>query len=163
VHLYQELLNNSRRQSQPDFALDALFEFRRWLRFERVYLLRNKNFENASRMNLVTQIATSWSMEKLLGFGIRLRNYIGTAVGVALSFATFNSIYSVQLGLEGSKGSPLSFVDSLYFTIITLTTIGYGDITPTTPFGRLFVAGEGIFGFVLFAILASMVYRKILP
>lgn len=40
VHLYQELLNNSRRQSQPDFAQDALFRFRQWLRFQSIYMLR---------------------------------------------------------------------------------------------------------------------------
>lgn len=31
-----------------------------------------------------------------------------------------------------------SFVDSLYFSIITLTTIGYGDFSPQTTYGKLF-------------------------
>jgi voltage-gated potassium channel Kch len=31
-----------------------------------------------------------------------------------------------------------SWLDSLYFTIITITTVGYGDMTPTTPLGKLF-------------------------
>jgi voltage-gated potassium channel Kch len=26
-----------------------------------------------------------------------------------------------------------SWIDSLYFTVITLATVGYGDLTPTTP------------------------------
>lgn len=29
-------------------------------------------------------------------------------------------------------------LDALYFTIITLTTIGYGDITPQTDAGKIF-------------------------
>lgn len=33
----------------------------------------------------------------------------------------------------------LSFIEALYFTVITLTTIGYGDINPTTgPAGEIF-------------------------
>ena len=31
-----------------------------------------------------------------------------------------------------------SWIDSLYFSVITLTTIGYGDITPQTDTGKLF-------------------------
>lgn len=47
-----------------------------------------------------------------------------------------------------------SWIDSLYFSIITLTTVGYGDLSPSTPFSKLFtcfyiLSGVGIiFGFM---------------
>lgn len=31
-----------------------------------------------------------------------------------------------------------SYVDSLYFTAMTVTTVGYGDLVPTTPESKLF-------------------------
>ena len=32
----------------------------------------------------------------------------------------------------------LSWLDSVYFTVVTLTTVGYGDISPTTGAGKVF-------------------------
>lgn len=32
----------------------------------------------------------------------------------------------------------LSWVNSFYFCVVTLATVGYGDITPKTDFGKLF-------------------------
>lgn len=31
-----------------------------------------------------------------------------------------------------------SWIDSIYFTVITLTTVGYGDFSPQTDTGKIF-------------------------
>lgn len=31
-----------------------------------------------------------------------------------------------------------SWLNSLYFSVTTLSTVGYGDLTPTTNFGKIF-------------------------
>ena len=47
-----------------------------------------------------------------------------------------------------------SVIDSIYFCIMTLSTVGYGDLHPTTPLSKIFtmiflIAGAGVFvGFV---------------
>ncbi len=52
-----------------------------------------------------------------------------------------------------------SWVDALYFTVSTLTTTGYGDITLTDPLGRLFTVFTMIFGVALFLRLAQSIFR----
>ncbi|MFZ2995122.1 potassium channel family protein [Sphingobium sp.] len=43
-------------------------------------------------------------------------------------------------GLRDNLDNQISFVDVLYFTTVTVTTVGYGDIVPVTPEARLFEA-----------------------
>jgi voltage-gated potassium channel len=40
----------------------------------------------------------------------------------------------------------LSWLDAYYFSVVTLTTIGYGDIVPHTAVGKVFTTLYAIFG-----------------
>ncbi len=50
------------------------------------------------------------------------------------------------------------YLDALYFTVATLTTTGYGDITPTTPFGKLLAVLMMLIGVALFIRLARAMF-----
>lgn len=52
-----------------------------------------------------------------------------------------------------------SWVDSLYFSFITLTTIGYGDITPQTDAGKIFTMFYVIVGLGLILAFIQVVYQ----
>lgn len=56
----------------------------------------------------------------------------------------------------------LSWINSLYFCVITLTTIGYGDIVPTTDVGKLFTVFYVLVGISLLAGVANYLIRHAL-
>jgi hypothetical protein len=54
---------------------------------------------------------------------------------------------------------PLVFFDAVYFSAMTFTTVGFGDITPVGPI-RFLSGTEAITGFVLIGWTASFTYLE---
>ena len=48
-----------------------------------------------------------------------------------------------------------SLLDSLYFSVVTLATVGFGDLTPTTDLAKLFTVGYITVGIGIVAAFAS--------
>ena len=94
--------------------------------------------------------------------------------GIRFSYAQFVVVLSFILALlYGVIGSYLlrdefqglkTWTDAVYFTIVTYSTVGYGDITPVTESARLFVSsmifiGLGAFAGILTFIVSALVQR----
>lgn len=50
-----------------------------------------------------------------------------------------------------------SFLDALYWSTVTLTTVGYGDLTPVTDLGRIVSMVSAIFGVIIIALPSGVV------
>jgi len=60
---------------------------------------------------------------------------IALALGLLLLVVVI--VYADRGGYHDSAGGPLSLLDSLYYATVSITTTGYGDITPVTAGARL--------------------------
>jgi hypothetical protein len=52
------------------------------------------------------------------------------------------------------------FYDQLYFSFVTMGTVGYGDLLPKTPFAKSFSTLIGVAGQLYVAIIISMLIGK---
>ena len=65
----------------------------------------------------------------------------------------FNPKAFSNIAAEGF--SPAAIVDLAYFSFVTLTTVGYGDITPISRSVRMFVVTEAILGQIYLTVLVA--------
>ena len=56
---------------------------------------------------------------------------------------------------EGIRGTATTRADLIYFSLITMTTIGYGDIAPKSPPARIFAALQGLLAQLYLAIIIA--------
>ena len=82
-------------------------------------------------------------------------------------FLFFIVILCIILGtvmylIEGDKDSGFTSIpESVYWAIVTLTTVGYGDIAPVTPLGQLIASVIMIMGYGIIAIPTGIVTAEL--
>ncbi|HZU48877.1 MAG TPA: potassium channel family protein [Mycobacterium sp.] len=59
------------------------------------------------------------------------------AIAVVVLLAAALVVYLGRGGYRDLKGGPLTFLDCVYYATVSLSTTGYGDITPITEYTRL--------------------------
>jgi Ion channel len=105
---------------------------------------------------------------------VRIDDILGTLCGYLLAAIAWANLYSaIELATPGAfalTGPIQSELDSwygreatfTYFSLSTMTTIGYGDITPVAPAARSASVLQGVFGqFYIAVIVAQLVGSKL--
>ena len=69
-------------------------------------------------------------------------------------------MYMVESGHPDTRFTDLG--TSVYWAIVTMTTVGYGDITPVTPIGRLLSAFVMLLGYTIIAVPTGIVTATII-
>jgi uncharacterized protein YjbI with pentapeptide repeats len=117
--------------------------------------------------------ASRWVME----YGSNAWRIVGISMGVILLFAFLYPISGTLLDTAANKSigwwineptdikNPLLFLTtvylrSLYFSIITFATLGFGDIQPIGPWTRALAAVETLIGSLLIALLVFVLSRS---
>ena len=103
---------------------------------------------------------------------MKLTRYVGAAnrfivalkasrakVAVFLFFIVILCIIlgSIMYIVEGETNGFTNIPKSIYWAIVTLTTVGFGDITPQTPLGQLIASVIMILGYAIIAIPTGIV------
>ena len=75
-------------------------------------------------------------------------------VSLLISLFASSAIYILEHEAQPDKFN--SIPEAMYWSIITLTSVGYGDYYPVTPLGQFFASAAAIIGVVLVALPTGM-------
>jgi hypothetical protein len=131
----------------------------RWLSFG-IRSLRAELWDDAATILAITVIAVIL-LAQIFRSGrvthVRIQGSI--AVYLLFGIAWAHAYHVVNLLHPGSfsetGGSMTSPADWIYFSFITLTTVGYGDITPVGTLARALAIGEALVGQLYLAIMVA--------
>lgn len=73
---------------------------------------------------------------------------LGIYLFVILLFSLLYWFFNIPFNHE-DKISPLCFSDSLYFSVVTITTLGYGDISPYGGIAKFLTGSEAVSGILI--------------
>ena len=80
----------------------------------------------------------------LMASRYKIMVFLGAVFTLAIIMGTL--IYSHR---KEVKNGFISIPRSIYWAIVTITTVGYGDISPSTPLGQLFASFIMLMGYML--------------
>ena len=89
--------------------------------------------------------------EALKASGAKIIVFFVTIISMAIMIGTI--MYIIEDNSPGFQSIP----QAIYWAIVTITTVGYGDITPQTPLGQFFSAFLMIVGYAVIAVPTGIV------
>lgn len=114
----------------------------------------------ASRITALLEPDKMASAEDLAEFANFFINLIITFTVVNLSINMLHTSFSTSQAFNFDPGIKGIF-DALYFSVITMTTVGYGHIIPSTVIARIAVSFECLTSYIMLGIMIGIIGRCI--
>ncbi|NWF36159.1 ion channel [Mariprofundus sp. KV] len=104
----------------------------------------------ALRLGVLIRANKDRLLRLLVLSGDSLPAAMATLFGLVFIFGTVT--FSLEHGSNPQFGD---FQDGLWWAFVTLTTVGYGDIVPQTPAGRVVAVMTMIFGVIVYSLVVA--------
>eukprot|EP01062_Namystynia_karyoxenos_P017061 TRINITY_DN16269_c0_g1_i1.p1 TRINITY_DN16269_c0_g1~~TRINITY_DN16269_c0_g1_i1.p1 ORF type:complete len:740 (+),score=190.01 TRINITY_DN16269_c0_g1_i1:70-2220(+) len=130
------------------FCLVRFYVIARWLR------THSMTATQAGR--IVLQLS---NVPNTVWFAIKVWNH--TNPGLMVGSLTVIGLWLLSCATYMAEGPGITFSDSLWLTFMTGTTVGYGDVSPTTHLGKIVACLTACFGTVMNALVVNVIMNTV--
>jgi uncharacterized protein YjbI with pentapeptide repeats len=161
------------RQGAVEFSIQKAY----WRRRKNLDELRNRRLSIPDRVGTAGNVVGNFAWHQVCGYGYRLWRILATSLVVIVVWGFLYAFLSdpdtgadaagtTMAGL--SSASQLGTAEGLtilaqhvYFSLITFTTVGYGDVNPLGLSVRYLAATEGALGVLLASLVVFVLGRRV--
>jgi voltage-gated potassium channel len=112
---------------------------------------------------VVAPVAIIWHLSRNMTFSIE--TFLGAVCVYLLIAQLFATLFAVTAAVSGHpffvQTSHPSAIDYIYFSFVTITTVGYGDFTSALGVGKMLAMTEAVFGQLYLITVVSLVVQNL--
>ena len=133
------------------------------------FFLPGSQYLLAIRSLRLLRIFRIFKLAKFLKEGAMIVEALKASLAKMTVFIVFVMLMVIVVGsimyvIEGDtlNSKFTSIPESIYWAVVTITTVGYGDISPTTPLGQFLAAVLMILGYAVIAVPTGIVSSELI-
>ena len=133
--------------------------------FIREMIARRKQFPKFSLTRFGSKL-----IDLTTGYGEKMGNIVYTMLAIIIVSAILFGLDGVSygdrivafktMGTDGGYSYFETLVNLIYFSVVTYSTVGYGEILPTGLLGKIVMMFEGMVGAIVMSIFIIAMYKK---
>lgn len=160
TNLFQTLYDQYKKEHQPNYAKMAKYLFMKSkYGLDHYYLQKG----TINKFNFFIRRIKNFFHCAMSGYGVYRGRiiasffaflFLSACLNHSLQQLIFMTDIAPDIIIENTK-IDYSFIQSLYYTFISITTIGFGDMVPKSEIGRILTMIESTIGIVIIAVLLN--------
>jgi hypothetical protein len=168
---YLYAYNNAKSVGDNDAAIEFAIHQAQFRQKKNVGYVRDSSLSTSYRLGKLGDVIGNKLWYTTCGYGYRLWRILAVSLFVIVSWAALYAMPFTQTSpSEGSLDSVWALFSGegvvtvsqyLYYSLVTFTTVGYGDLNPVNPITRTLAAMEGVLGVLLAALVVFVLGRRV--